>query len=474
MNLLNALLLYMSLLTAGSMQQIPEFTPPPAALVTIAPQKQATIAPILTVPPSSTAVVVPPAVGKTTVPTQTPVIKTTVTMGDRGDNVRKLQKRLIELRYLKKGEDDGIFGNITKRAVERFQNYNNLKVDGIAGPKTLQKLYNDPKVVIGPVDVDTEPKATKTPGPAVTAQVPVIYLDEMGKELARQNLFFQQGVTTMRANAASVPDGYVLISQDSVKVTVSQDGKATPQEVVFIYKAPAPVTDTPAPVTDTPAPATDTPAPATDTPAPATDTPAPVTDTPAPATDTPAPATDTPAPATDTPAPTTDTPAPATDTPAPATDPPGMPADAYVIPASQAAKIARSYDVYLGPGTNYRKAGTVGGGLCRWYGIEDDWVLMGYQTTDGAFHVGYVALAALPSDVSLINLELMDLAVTLKDEVNLTDDPILSQDLLFTIQGGSQVTVLGLFTDNDRYVYIETTYNDKPVRGFIFKSSLGW
>jgi peptidoglycan hydrolase-like protein with peptidoglycan-binding domain len=439
MNLLNALLLYMSLLTAGSMQQIPEFTPPPAALVTIAPQKQATIAPILTVPPSSTAVVVPPAVGQTTVPTQTPVIKTTVTMGDRGDNVRKLQKRLIELRYLKKGEDDGIFGNITKRAVERFQNYNNLKVDGIAGPKTLQKLYNDPKVVIGPVDVDTEPKATKTPGPAVTAQVPVIYLDEMGKELARQNLFFQQGVTTMRANAASVPDGYVLISQDSVKVTVSQDGKATPQEVVFIYKAPAPVTDTPAPVTDTPAPATDTPAPATDTPAP-----------------------------------TTDTPAPATDTPAPATDPPGMPADAYVIPASQAAKIARSYDVYLGPGTNYRKAGTVGGGLCRWYGIEDDWVLMGYQTTDGAFHVGYVALAALPSDVSLINLELMDLAVTLKDEVNLTDDPILSQDLLFTIQGGSQVTVLGLFTDNDRYVYIETTYNDKPVRGFIFKSSLGW
>lgn len=425
MNLLNALLLYMSLLTAGSMQQIPEFTPPPAALVTIAPQKQATIAPILTVPPSSTAVVVPPAVGQTTVPTQTPVIKTTVTMGDRGDNVRKLQKRLIELRYLKKGEDDGIFGNITKRAVERFQNYNNLKVDGIAGPKTLQKLYNDPKVVIGPVDVDTEPKATKTPGPAVTAQVPVIYLDEMGKELARQNLFFQQGVTTMRANAASVPDGYVLISQDSVKVTVSQDGKATPQEVVFIYKAPAPVTDTPAPVTDTPAPATDTPA-------------------------------------------------PATDTPAPATDPPGMPADAYVIPASQAAKIARSYDVYLGPGTNYRKAGTVGGGLCRWYGIEDDWVLMGYQTTDGAFHVGYVALAALPSDVSLINLELMDLAVTLKDEVNLTDDPILSQDLLFTIQGGSQVTVLGLFTDNDRYVYIETTYNDKPVRGFIFKSSLGW
>jgi peptidoglycan hydrolase-like protein with peptidoglycan-binding domain len=481
MNLLNALLLYMSLLTAGSMQQLPELTPPPAPFVTIAPETVATVAPIVTAAPSQTAVVVPPAAGQTALPTQTPVIKTTVAMGDRGDNVRKLQKRLIELRYLSKGEDDGIFGQKTKRAVERFQNYNNLKVDGVAGPKTLDKLYNDPKVVVGPVDIDTQPKTTQTPKPAVTVQVPVVYLDEQGKELARQNLFFQQGVTTMHSNNASVPEGYVIISPASVKVTVSQDGKASPEQVIFIYKAPAPVTEAPTEVptekpTEVPTekPTEQPTEKPTEVP---TEKPTEVptekpTEVPteepteAPATEVPAtevPATE--APATEVPA----TEAPATETPAP-----GMPANAYYIPAFQSAKIARSYDVYLGPGPDYRKAGVVGGGACRWYGTEGQWALMGYQASDGAYHVGYVEKAALPAEITVAELELMDLKATLTDKAYLTDDPVLKAATLFSIEKGTQVTVLGVFTDNDRYVLIETSYNNKPVRGFINKSSLGW
>ena len=64
----------------------------------------------------------------------------TLCNGSRGEEVRALQRMLIDLGYLK-GEADGIFGNQTEKAVRRFQWKNGLKADGVAGPKTLAKLY---------------------------------------------------------------------------------------------------------------------------------------------------------------------------------------------------------------------------------------------------------------------------------------------------------------------------------------------
>jgi peptidoglycan hydrolase-like protein with peptidoglycan-binding domain len=60
--------------------------------------------------------------------------------GMNGDEVRALQKRLIELDYLS-GTTDGDFGAGTKTAVIAFQQQNGLKADGIAGTATLNKLY---------------------------------------------------------------------------------------------------------------------------------------------------------------------------------------------------------------------------------------------------------------------------------------------------------------------------------------------
>ena len=45
------------------------------------------------------------------------------------------------LLYTSKGASDGNFGTGTKTAVENFQKDNGLDVDGIAGAKTLEKLY---------------------------------------------------------------------------------------------------------------------------------------------------------------------------------------------------------------------------------------------------------------------------------------------------------------------------------------------
>ena len=67
----------------------------------------------------------------------------TLRFGMKGEEVRKLQKELIEQNYLT-GKADGIFGPATEEAVRRFQKTNKLKVDGLAGPKTQEKLYNAP------------------------------------------------------------------------------------------------------------------------------------------------------------------------------------------------------------------------------------------------------------------------------------------------------------------------------------------
>ena len=84
----------------------------------------------------------------------------TIKVGDKGDDVKLMQRRLAELGYYT-GNVDGVFGNQTRRSVERFQYYQGLSVDGIAGKRTLTVLYESKEVVFAPVDVTPTP--TQTP-----------------------------------------------------------------------------------------------------------------------------------------------------------------------------------------------------------------------------------------------------------------------------------------------------------------------
>ncbi len=60
--------------------------------------------------------------------------------GSSGEQVRTLQKRLKDLGYYT-GSVDGNYGDGTKAAVIAFQQRNNLKADGKAGPATQRVLY---------------------------------------------------------------------------------------------------------------------------------------------------------------------------------------------------------------------------------------------------------------------------------------------------------------------------------------------
>ncbi len=87
-----------------------------------------------------------PVPGKNTpAPVNTPLTHDNVIIiqnGTRGQAVKRLQERLMELGYYS-CEADGIYDSNDIAAVKAFQKRNSLKADGIAGLETQLKLYSD-------------------------------------------------------------------------------------------------------------------------------------------------------------------------------------------------------------------------------------------------------------------------------------------------------------------------------------------
>lgn len=68
------------------------------------------------------------------------VLAQTVKLGDRSPQVRFIQQRLRQLRYLNQSAD-GVFGSATRDAVIRFQRDSGLNPDGIVGSETESALF---------------------------------------------------------------------------------------------------------------------------------------------------------------------------------------------------------------------------------------------------------------------------------------------------------------------------------------------
>lgn len=69
--------------------------------------------------------------------------KGTVRLGDRGDQVVRLQN-LLALHGFAPDTVDGVFGSGTEEKVKEFQNYHGMKADGVAGSKVWAKLESAP------------------------------------------------------------------------------------------------------------------------------------------------------------------------------------------------------------------------------------------------------------------------------------------------------------------------------------------
>ena len=174
MDLMKTLLIYMSATMAlavnstAAPKETPVPTPAATAIVETVdtqaenPEKVPAVA--VTNAAKPTAQITPAPV-----PTITPNVKAyhNLTMGTKGKEVKKLQEKLIEKGYLPEGSVDGAYGRQTYNAVKKFQYYNGLKADGIAGRATQTNLFENPEMVDNPEKTEE----TETPAPEANSVV---------------------------------------------------------------------------------------------------------------------------------------------------------------------------------------------------------------------------------------------------------------------------------------------------------------
>ncbi len=188
---------------------------------------------------------------------------TSLRYGMRGEEVKRMQQALIKLEYLS-GTADGIFGVNTENAVRKFQKDNHLKVDGVAGPKTLALLYgSSPVPTKTPLPSPTAfPVVTPVPTPVSTSLFGGDYTSmkpgSSGKRVVLlQKALIRLGFLSGKADGKYGKKTEKAVLQFQKKYKLKADGiagKKTLRKIESLYRADTP-TPTPAPSpTATPAP----------------------------------------------------------------------------------------------------------------------------------------------------------------------------------------------------------------------------
>jgi peptidoglycan hydrolase-like protein with peptidoglycan-binding domain len=149
-------------------KETPTPSPEPVAVVeTLAPdtEETGTVVESTAAPAETSAAAATQKPTPVPVPTITPNMKgyRNLAMGAKGKEAIKLQEKLIEMKYLPEGAADGAYGRQTYNAVKKFQYYNGLRQDGIAGRATQTNLFENPEIVPNPEARDETPAPEATP-----------------------------------------------------------------------------------------------------------------------------------------------------------------------------------------------------------------------------------------------------------------------------------------------------------------------
>ena len=157
------------------------------------------------------------------------------------------------------------------------------------------------------------------------------------------------------------------------------------------------------------------------------------------------------------------------------TNPPVTPTDFYT-PVTVTLRPREKYDVFAAPGrSSYRAAnGKAVMSTNDWvqiFGEENGWVLVQYDISRDQMRFGYVDASVLPKGTEVQSLRWYDLpAQTIKYNVSITDDPLVSGNIIHSLRAGDSVKLLSEFGN---WYYIETTDNyGKLLRGFVPQSCI--
>ena len=166
-----------------------------------------------------------PTVAVTPSPTPTMAVPSeSLRNGDKGDDVKLLQKRLKDLGYYKSSVD-GKMGKGTVNALKEFQKAHGLKDDGVAGQATYAILFTDNALKKGTTPTP-QPTSIPTPAPEVTAAPdtssswPTMRKNDSGTNVAQlQEALIQLGYLSGKADG-----NYGAKTVDAVKAFQKANG----------------------------------------------------------------------------------------------------------------------------------------------------------------------------------------------------------------------------------------------------------
>lgn len=143
------------------------------------------------------------------------------------------------------------------------------------------------------------------------------------------------------------------------------------------------------------------------------------------------------------------------------------------LPTAQSVRMQGSWPVYSGPGTYYYRANnnkaTMGGGVCQIYGVEGNWVLIGYGLSNGNYRIGYVSLDALPRmGLRVPYLDFQATTRRLLYAADLIDDPVRTLAPVASLPSGTYMLFLGyIYESGETWAYVEVLAGGSIMRGFV-------
>jgi YVTN family beta-propeller protein len=149
--------------------------------------------------------------------------------GDSGEEVAELQKTLQNAGYFR-GRATGFYGSVTDAAVRKFQAENNLKVDGIVGPKTSAALRVKPEDskedTKSEPDVKVSPKVDRSSSSSPTTENPDRLKDQTENQ-PQEPLFENSSLPPFDTNQENQE-----LSQEQPKLQPQEQPQEQPQSFV--------------------------------------------------------------------------------------------------------------------------------------------------------------------------------------------------------------------------------------------------